>query len=175
MNGARANRNGVGLRFVRAGSGDDAYPLNIAGFSGSREQLHSGTVPARAGFTLVEVLAAVAILGGAVFILLNTHYSALRLYEEMNDSVVRRQLLERVVGEAEFGVLTGEVTGSGEFEGRYAGYTWSYQGTPTGGTEESPIPFYQVEATLRDPEGKDETLTFYVFNISSTEVVEGNL
>ena len=126
------------------------------------------------GFTLVEVLAAVAILGGAVFILLNTHYSALRLYEEMNDSVYKRQLLEKVVGEAEFGVLSGEVTGSGELEGRYAGYAWSYQATPTGGTEDAPIPFYQIEATLRTPDGEDETLTFYFFHISSTEVIEGN-
>lgn len=129
----------------------------------------------RGGFTLVEVLAAVAILGGAVFILLNTHYSALRLYEEMHDGVVERQLMEKVVGEAEFGVLSGEVTGSGEFEGRFAGYGWNYQATPTGGTEDSPIPFYQVEANLRTPDGEGETLTFYVFHISSTEVLEGNL
>jgi len=128
-----------------------------------------------AGFTLVEVLAAVAILGGAVFILLNTHLSALRLYEEMNHSVVTRQLLEKVVGEAEFGVLTGEVSGGGEFEGRYAGYTWSYQATPTGGTETAPIPFYQVEATLRSPHGEDESLTFYIFHISSTEVIGGSV
>ncbi len=127
-----------------------------------------------AGFTLVEVLAAVAILGGAVFILLNTHYSALRLYEQMNESVVKRQLLERLVGEAEFGVLSGEISGGGEFEGRYAGYTWSYQGTPTGGTEEAPIPFYQVEATLRTPDGEDESLTFYLFNVGSDEVLEGS-
>ncbi len=125
------------------------------------------------GFTLVEILAALAILGSAVFILLNTHLSALNLYESMNDAVLKRQLLERAVGEAEFGVLTGELTGSGEFKGRYAGYTWSYQGTPLGGTEEAPIPFYQVQATLRIPGEEDETLNFYVFNISSTEVLGG--
>ena len=127
----------------------------------------------RAGFTLVEVLAAVAILGSALFILLSTHHGALQLYEEMNSAMVRSQLLEQVVGEAEFGVLTGELTGSGELKGRYLGYTWSYQGTPTGGTEEAPIPFYQVEATLRTPEGEEETLNFYVFNIGSNEILEG--
>ncbi len=127
-----------------------------------------------AGFTLVEVLAAVAIMGGALFILLNTHHGALRLYADMNESVVKRQLLERVVGEAEFGVLTGELTGSGEFKGRYAEYSWSYQGTPAAGEDtETPMPFYQVEATLRTPDGEDETLTFYVFNIGSNEVLEG--
>jgi hypothetical protein len=108
-----------------------------------------------------------------VFILLNTHYSALRLYEDMNESVFQRQLLEKVVGEAEFGVLSGEVSGSGELEGRFQGYSWSYQATPTGGTEESPIPFYQIEATLRTPDGDDETLTFYFFHISSQEVLGG--
>ena len=54
----------------------------------------------RGGFTLVEVLAAVGILGGALFILLNTHYSALRLHEEMAATVERRQLIERVVSDA---------------------------------------------------------------------------
>lgn len=127
----------------------------------------------RAGFTLVEVLAAVAILGGALFILLNTHYSALTLYEQMAEEVINRQLLERVVSEAEFQILAGVVSDSGEFEGRYAGYTWSFVGTPAGGNEDTPVPFYQVNAALRTPEGGEETVVFYVFHVSSTEVLEG--
>jgi len=133
------------------------------------------TTPHNAGFTLVEVLAAVAILGGALFILLNTHYSALRIHEAMAETVERRQLLERVVSEAEFEVLAGNITGSGEFEGRYAGYAWSFEGEPTGGTEETPVPYYQVNAILSTPNGDQETVTFYVFHISSTEVLEGGL
>lgn len=140
----------------------------MSGFPGSEKER-------RGGFTLVEVLAAVAILGSALFILLSTHHGALRLFEAMNASVVESQLLERAVGEAEFGVLIGELTGSGEFEGRFAGYTWSYQGAPLGGTEESPIPFYQVEVTLRNPDGEDQTLSFYFFHISSNEVIEGGV
>ena len=129
----------------------------------------------RGGFTLVEVLAAVAILGGALFILLTTHHGALQIYVEMNETVIKRQLLERVVGEAEFGILSGELTGGGEYKGRYAGYTWSYQATPTGGTEESPIPFYQIEVTLRNPDGEDEKLTFFFFNVGSNEVLKGGV
>ncbi len=127
--------------------------------------LHNG------GFTLVEVLAALAILGGAMFILLNTHYSALRLHEEMASSVLRRELMERVVSDAEFKVLAGTLTESGEFEGRYAGYSWAFNGTPMGGSEDRPLPFYQVQATLRMPDGDEESLNFYVFNISSNEVL----
>lgn len=127
----------------------------------------------RAGFTLVEVLAAVAILGGALFILLNTHYSALTLYEQMAEAVTNRQLLERVVNEAEFQILAGVISDSGEFEGRYRGYTWSFVGTPTGGSEEVPVPFYQVNAALRTPDGGEESVVFYVFHISSTEVLKG--
>lgn len=125
------------------------------------------------GFTLVEVLAAVAILGGALFILLDGHYSALRLYESMSDAVINRQLLERVVSEAEFEVLQGTVADSGEFEGRYKGYSWSFEGTPTGGTKEAPMPFYLVNAVLRTPSGEEKTVSFYVFHISSNEVVKG--
>jgi len=127
------------------------------------------------GFTLVEVLAAVAILGGALFILLNTHYSALRLHEEMGDAVERQQLLERVVGDAEYQVLAGSLSDSGEFEGHYVGYFWSFEGTPAGASEETPMPYYQVNATLRTPSGDEDSVTFYVFHISSTEVLEGGV
>ena len=126
---------------------------------------HSG------GFTLVEVLAALAILGGALFILLNTHYGALKLHEEMASAVLRRELMERVVSDAEFKVLSGTLTGAGEFEGRYLGYSWSFNGTPAGGSKETPIPYYQVQATLHTPEGLEDTLSFYVFDISSDEVL----
>ena len=125
----------------------------------------------RGGFTLVEVLAAVGILGGALFILLNTHYSALRLHEEMAATVERCQLIERVVSDAEFKVLSGTLSESGDFEGAYAGYTWSFEGTPTGASDETPIPYYQVNAMLRGPDGHEETVTFYVFHTSSTEVL----
>lgn len=125
------------------------------------------------GFTLVEVLAAVAILGGALFILLNGHYSALKLYESMTEEVTNRELLERVVDNAEFEVLSGTLSDSGEFEGRYAGYTWAFEGETTGGSADTPIPFYQVSATLKPPEGDEQTMTFYVFNTSSNEVLKG--
>jgi prepilin-type N-terminal cleavage/methylation domain-containing protein len=127
--------------------------------------------PQNGGFTLVEVLAALAILGGALFILLNTHYGALKLHEEMASAVLRRELMERVVSDAEFKVLSGTLTESGEFEGRYVGYTWSFNGTPTGGSEETPMPYYQVTATLRTPDGEEESLNFYVYDISSDEVL----
>lgn len=137
--------------------------------------LPSALVPAspahNGGFTLVEVLAALAILGGALFILLNTHYGALKLHEEMASAVLRRELIERVVSDAEFKVLSGTLTESGEFEGRYVGYTWSFNGTPTGGSEETPMPYYQVTATLRTPDGEEESLNFYVYDISSDEVL----
>jgi len=137
--------------------------------------LHSALMPAsppqNGGFTLVEVLAALAILGGALFILLNTHYGALKLHEEMASAVLRRELMERVVSDAEFKVLSGTLTESGEFEGRYVGYTWSFNGTPTGGSEETPMPYYQVTATLRTPDGEEESLNFYVYDISSDEVL----
>lgn len=126
-----------------------------------------------AGFTLVEVLAAVAILGGALFILLSTHHSALRLHEEMGRAVERAQLMEQVTGEAEFLVLSGTLSHADEFEGRYAGYSWGFEATAIGGTEEIPVPFYQVNAVLMTPDGASKSVTFYVFHVSSTEVLKG--
>ena len=48
----------------------------------------------RAGFTLLEVLAALAILGGAVFVLMNAHFSALAMHDAMVEEVMQRQMLE---------------------------------------------------------------------------------
>lgn len=123
----------------------------------------------RNGFTLIEVVAALAILGTALVVLLDAHYTALRLQTETADAVLRSQLLESVVARAEVGVLTGELTGGDEFGPRYPGYSWSYDAVLSGDDPEMQL--YQVTARVQsasdtpssDP-AADDGLSFWVYN-----------
>ena len=138
------------------------------------------------GFTLIEVLTALAILGLGMFILLDAHYGALRMHDTMNDAVISRQLLEQIVNYAEVEVLIGNLSDSGDFGARHPGYTWSYQGSQTGGgaglfsgntagvsaasTQESgtgrEVRLYEVTASITNPDGEERSIDFLVYNLN---------
>jgi prepilin-type N-terminal cleavage/methylation domain-containing protein len=115
----------------------------------------------RGGFTLLEVLAALAILGGAAFVLLNTHFTALRLEEVMTDEVTLRQLTEIAVAQAEVGVLSGMLSNGGDFGERYPDYSWSYDAVQAGLDEM--ILLYSVNATVQGPD-EQRTLMFFMYD-----------
>ncbi|MFM1921999.1 MAG: hypothetical protein RLZZ303_3633 [Candidatus Hydrogenedentota bacterium] len=125
----------------------------------------------RNGFTLVEVLAAVAILGTAMFVLLDAHYTSMRLQETMQLSASYRQMLEMTVNRAEVEVLRGELAGGGEFGPRFPGFTWSYDAVPAA---KEGIHLYEVNVRVTGPES-EEMRTFLVYKISSDEETEGGL
>ena len=55
----------------------------------------------KAGFTLIEILAALAILGTTLVVLLDSHYAALSLHLQTQDLVRMSGYLELAVGIAE--------------------------------------------------------------------------
>ena len=116
---------------------------------------------AQAGFTLFEVLAALAILGVAVFVLLDAHHSALKLHQSMDEELAFRQLVETVIGRAELEVRAGHLTDSGDFGTRYPGYTWSYEAVPSGSDEV--VLLYEITATVSGPE-EQRQMKFFVFD-----------
>ena len=81
----------------------------------------------KSGFTLIEVMMALGILGIGMFVLVASHQGSLRLYSSAQDDAMSRLLLERVLGEAELKVMEGELSGEGDFGPRYAGFTYSYK------------------------------------------------
>jgi prepilin-type N-terminal cleavage/methylation domain-containing protein len=122
------------------------------------------------GFTLVEVLAAMAILGTAMFVLLDAHYTALKLHETMQEEVILRQLIESVTARAEVEVLMGNTDDSGDFGMRYPDFTWSFNAELL--TREE-VPLYSVRASVEGPlESRD--MQFYVFNVSPESAQNGD-
>ena len=140
-----------------------------------------------AGFTLPEIIAAMAILGTSLLILMDAHYGALRLFADTSDEVLMQNLLERAMGEAEMEVIAGKLEGSGDFGKRYPDYEFSFtaqqMGGDTGGDGgglsglgggglggsranvgilESPM--YGLSVTVTGPEDNVRTMEMLVFN-----------
>jgi prepilin-type N-terminal cleavage/methylation domain-containing protein len=125
------------------------------------------------GFTLIEVLAAIAILGVSLFVLLQSQWSALNIHATMNEEVTLGELVETVAGKAEIGVLTGVVNDAGDFGTRYPEYTWMYDAALRGDTEDPENQLYEVIITIEGPES-EKSLKFYVYN-NNPENNEGGL
>ena len=69
---------------------------------------HTNRRSGEEGFTLIEVLMALAILGTGLFVLLETHSASLRLFGQAQEMETMRIFVEQVVGESERAVLHGE-------------------------------------------------------------------
>lgn len=117
----------------------------------------------QAGFTLIEVMVAIAIIGGSLLILLDTHYNATRLYVDACDEALTQSFLERALGQAEIDLLAGNREGSGDFGERYPGYSFSYTAEPIG--EEEAVPLYEIFVTVQGPED-EQTMSLIVFNMA---------
>ena len=116
------------------------------------------------GFTLIEVMVAVAILGSSLLILLETHYAALKLFNQAREETLMQQFLERAIGEAEVEVLAGNLTGSGDFGKRYPEYKYTFDAAPTG--EDEMIPLYDVTVTVDGPTDS-RSMMMFVFSVES--------
>ena len=127
----------------------------------------------RAGFTLIEILAAMAILGTALFVLMNAHYGALSLHSSVDEEVTFRQLLETIVARADTDIMSGTLANSGEFGARYPGFSWSFEAVPAGADEM--VLLYDVTVAVRGPEETRE-LHYAVYDIGmgSTTADTGN-
>ncbi len=116
------------------------------------------------GFTLMEVLTALAILGSTAFVLLSIHYNAMKLHEEALGISDDYQLLSIVCSKAEMGVLSGALTDSGDFGDKFEGYSWSYTATPIG--SDPTVALYAVNVTLNKPDDESRNINFLCYGLS---------
>lgn len=118
----------------------------------------------RIGFTLMEILAALAILGGSAFVLFNVHFNAMRLHQVSFDMTDEYQLVNAVCSRAEVGVLTGTLEDGGDLGPRFEGYSWNYSAVPIG--SDASIPLYMVTVNLNTPNNESKTYNFLCFNLN---------
>lgn len=101
------------------------------------------------GFTLIEIVVALAILGGGLFILLESHLGALRLFDEAQEEATITMLLQSAVGDAERAVLAGEASGDGDFGLRLSEYSYRFSMVPV---DQEELPgLLEVTLTLVTP------------------------
>ena len=122
------------------------------------------------GFTLLEVLIAVAILGSALFILLEAHYVALRANTELRDEVTLRNLTALALGIAETEVCAGNFLDSQDFGERYPDFKYSFDAQAVG--EEYPA-LYDVLVTVEGPNVKREVRAFLLTRDPAAFLPEG--
>jgi prepilin-type N-terminal cleavage/methylation domain-containing protein len=115
------------------------------------------------GFTLVEIMVALALLGMTVVVLLDAHYGAMRLFTDTRDEALMQQFLESALAQAELAVTAGTLTGSGQFGKRHEGYSFTFSATPFGETEG--VPLYMLTVMVNAPnENENRSMMMLVYN-----------
>ena len=110
----------------------------------------------RAGFTLLEVVVALAILGSAMYILLQTHLNALSAHDRQQSKVVLNHLMTQSLGRAELELAAGNLSGSDDFGDRWEGYAYEFDAQYFG---ESYPNLYEVTVRITTP---DEAVDAFV-------------
>lgn len=111
------------------------------------------------GFTLVEIMVAIAIIGTALLVLLDSHYAALNLFNTAREEVIMQSCIERATGEAEVQVLAGQLSGSGDFGKKFPDYSYSFTAQVSG---QEYVPIYGVTVSVQGPlETKEVQMLVY--------------
>jgi prepilin-type N-terminal cleavage/methylation domain-containing protein len=126
-----------------------------------------------AGFSLLEVLTALAVLGTAAFVLMGAHQSALRLFIMTAEEVDFRYLMEDAAGQAELSVYTGELSGGEEFGPLFPDYSWTFEATLQPDMGEM-VQLYEVVVAVVGPDEEREII-FYLYDTGLGNDITGGL
>ena len=117
----------------------------------------------KGGFTLIEIMVALAILSMGLIVLLDGHYASLRLYSDAQEELTMQSFMEQAVALAELNVLAGKLQGTGGLGDRYPEYGFMFNAQPADATQG--IPLYQVNVTVNGP-NITKTMDFVVYDMS---------
>lgn len=111
----------------------------------------------RGGFSLIEIMVALAVLGAALFVLLEAHYAALGNHDRLREEVKWRSLLGLALGIAEVEVSAGNYADRQEFGRRYPDFSYSFDAQPVG---ENYPGLFDVLVRVEGPEESREVHAF---------------
>lgn len=114
------------------------------------------------GFTLIEVVVALAILGTGMVILLEAQYASLVLFDSAQEEATMSIFLESVIGEAERDVLAGNTDGEGDFGGRFPDYSYTFKATQP--DEDNAPGLYEVVVEVHGPIDSREMIFLTYFS-----------
>ena len=92
-----------------------------------RAKQHHRRDAEQGGFTLVEILVAMSLLGISMYVLLQTHYNTLIMFSEVHEAAELRMMIEETIGAAEMEVLAGEKSGNGELGEEEEEITYAFE------------------------------------------------
>jgi len=119
------------------------------------------------GFTLLEVVIALAILAAAVVMLLESHYGTLNLFVDAQDQATAEYIANEAMAAATREVLSGELSGEGDFGPAYDGYGYAFE-TKLQDEVETPG-LYEVTVQVFGPT-IEKTVNYLVYNGAQTDV-----
>jgi prepilin-type N-terminal cleavage/methylation domain-containing protein len=120
------------------------------------------------GFTLLEVLIAVSILGTSMFLLVESHFGTLMLFSETQDAALMEILSQQGTALVETEILMGEENGNGDFGDSYPDYSYEYTATLF---DEVELPgLLEVEIIITGPNDITNEFMFRVYDGIQTDV-----
>jgi prepilin-type N-terminal cleavage/methylation domain-containing protein len=116
---------------------------------------------ADSGFTLIEIVVALAILGTGIVVLLETQYGTMSLFVKAQDQANAEFVVGQALAAAETQVLSGTLTGDGELGPSLEGFSYSFSAKIQDETETPGL--YTVTVNVLGPE-LDRTVNYLVYN-----------
>lgn len=114
----------------------------------------------QSGFTLMEVIVAMAILSVSAVLLLESHYASLELTADAQTIATENRLFEAAVSFAQIETIAGESRGEGDFGEFYPGYTYAFSSDEVEHDDRSGL--YRVDVLFTTPTDQMEQ-SFFVY------------
>ena len=116
----------------------------------------------RSGFTLVEVLVALSLLGVSMFVLLNAHWNAAMAFVDTREAAELKLLTDQAISAAEMRALAGEKQGDDDFGEAYEGFSYRFETSDVDPVELKGL--MKVSVTVVRPKEEPYHLDFMVFD-----------